>query len=75
MKVIEKAHKLERDSYKAMMQRKRQLQASSRLATMTWHMTTEEKIVQALENLQDRRERLEKTVGVVQEDIKEIKHT
>ena len=38
-------------------------------------MTTEEKIVQALENLQAGQERLEKTVGVVQEDIKEIKHT
>jgi hypothetical protein len=34
-KVIEKAHKLESDSYKAMMQKRRQLQASSRLATMT----------------------------------------
>ena len=34
-KIIERAHKLERDSYKAMMQKRRQLQASSRLATMT----------------------------------------
>jgi hypothetical protein len=34
-KVIERAQRLERDSYKAMMQRRRQLQASSRLATMT----------------------------------------
>jgi hypothetical protein len=34
-KIIEKAHKLERDSYKAMMQKRRQLQASSRLATIT----------------------------------------
>ena len=33
--VIEKARKLERDSYKAMMQRKRQLQARSNLATIT----------------------------------------
>jgi len=38
-------------------------------------MTTEEKIVQALENLQAGQERLEKTVGVLQEDIKDIKHT
>ncbi len=74
-KIIERAHRLERDSYKAMIQRKRQLQANSRLATMTWRMTTEEKLVQALENLQAGQERLEKTVGVVQADIKEIKHT
>ena len=33
-KIIEQAHKLERDSYKAMMQRKRQLQAGNRLATI-----------------------------------------
>jgi hypothetical protein len=45
-------------------------------------MTTEEKIVaildkqgKALENLQAGRERLEKTVGVVQADSKVIKHT
>jgi peptidoglycan hydrolase CwlO-like protein len=38
-------------------------------------MTTEEKIVQALENLQAGQERLEKTVGVVQADVKDIKHT
>ncbi len=34
-KVIEKAHKLERDSYKAMMQRKRQLQRTYTLDTIT----------------------------------------
>ena len=33
-KIIEQAHKLERDSYKAMIQRKRQLQAGNRLATI-----------------------------------------
>jgi hypothetical protein len=33
-KVIEQARKLERESYKAMMQRRRQLQASNRLATI-----------------------------------------
>ncbi len=33
-KVIEKARKLERDSYKAMMRRRRQLQARSNLATI-----------------------------------------
>ncbi len=33
-KVIEAARKLERDSYKAMMQRRRQLKARSNLATM-----------------------------------------
>jgi hypothetical protein len=33
-KVIAHAHKLERDSYKAMMQKRRQLQASSDLATI-----------------------------------------
>ena len=45
-------------------------------------MTTEEKILailekqgKALETLQAGQERLEKTVGVVQEDIKDIKHT
>jgi ABC-type sulfate transport system substrate-binding protein len=38
-------------------------------------MTTEEKIVQALENLQAGQERLEKTVGVLQADVKDIKHT
>jgi chromosome segregation ATPase len=38
-------------------------------------MTTEEKLVQALENLQAGQERLEKTVGVVQADITDIKHT
>ena len=38
-------------------------------------MTNEEKILQALENLQAGQERIEKTVGVVQEDIKEIKYT
>lgn len=32
-KVIEKARRLERDSYKALMRRKRQLQASNDLAT------------------------------------------
>ena len=34
-KVIEQAHKLERDSFKAMMQRRRQLQARNELATIT----------------------------------------
>ena len=34
-KVIEKARQLERESYKAMMRRKRQLQASTNLATIT----------------------------------------
>ena len=38
-------------------------------------MATEEKIVQALENLQAGQERMEKTVGVLQEDVKDIKHT
>jgi hypothetical protein len=33
-KVIARAQKLERDSYKAMMQKRRQLQASSRPATI-----------------------------------------
>ncbi len=33
-KVIEQAHQLERESYKAMMQKKRQLQANNRLATI-----------------------------------------
>jgi hypothetical protein len=33
-KVIENAHQLERDSYKAMMQKRRQLQASTDLATI-----------------------------------------
>ena len=33
-KIIEKARKLERDSYKAMMQKRRQLQASNRLDTI-----------------------------------------
>lgn len=33
-KVIERAHKLERDSYKAMMQRKRNLQGATSLATI-----------------------------------------
>ena len=33
-KIIEKAHKLEADSYKAMMQKRRPLQAGNRLATM-----------------------------------------
>ncbi len=34
-KVIEQARKLERDSYKAMMQKRHQLQAESNLATIT----------------------------------------
>ena len=34
-KVIERAHRVERESYKALMQRKRQLQAGSNLATIT----------------------------------------
>ncbi len=33
-KVIEAARKLERDSYKAMMQKRRQLKAGNRLATI-----------------------------------------
>lgn len=33
-KVIERAQRLERESYKAMMQKKRQLQANIRLATI-----------------------------------------
>jgi len=33
-KVIEKAHRIERESYKALMQRKRQLLATSDLATI-----------------------------------------
>ncbi len=33
-KVIENARKLERDSYKAMMEKRRQLQASNRLDTI-----------------------------------------
>jgi hypothetical protein len=33
-KIIERAHKLERDSYKAMMQRRRQLQTSYQLDTI-----------------------------------------
>lgn len=74
-KVIELARQLELDSYKGMMQRKRQLQASSRLATIAKRMTSEDKIVQALENLQAGQERLEKTVGALLEVVKEIKHT
>ena len=38
-------------------------------------MTTEEKLVQALENLQAGQERLEKTVGVVQADVKDMKQS
>ena len=34
-KVIERARELERESYKALMRRKRQLQAGSNLATIT----------------------------------------
>jgi hypothetical protein len=34
-KVIEQARKLQRDSYKAMMQKRRQLQASNHLDTIT----------------------------------------
>ena len=37
-KVIERAHRLERDSHKAMMQKRRQLQANSRLAKLYEHL-------------------------------------